>query len=92
MLILIEMELMSLNIAYLQYQKKKEVLILFFELMFSMSILYIMNFLITYIIYFFLLFSLDRISIKFRKMEEKSSIQIQNRSKAFASQPHKQKL
>ena len=51
---------------------KKKVLIFFFKLIFSMSILYIMNFLIKNII-FFLLFSLDRISITFRKMDKKKN-------------------
>ena len=71
---------------------KKRYLFFFFELIFSMSIVCIMNFLITYII-FFLLFSLDRISITFKKMvEKKLPYKYKADPKLFASQTHKQKL
>ena len=57
-----EMALMLLNIAYLLY-KKKVYILFFFELIIYMSILYIINFLITYIIVFF--FVLARLAINY---------------------------
>ena len=68
---------------------KKRYLIFFFELIFFMSSLYIMNFLIAYIIFYIYCSWLTGYKLHLEKLTKKTSIQIHSRSRAFASQPHR---